>query len=130
MGADLEVARDDLEQVLDVVLDNAVRHAGAGAGVCLRADAPAAVAGGAAGGAAGRQVVVEVDDDGPGLAEGEWSRAAERFWRGSDDPHGSGLGLSIARELLRGAGGDLSVGPGPRGGVLVRVSLPVAGDGP
>ncbi|MBM7507619.1 signal transduction histidine kinase [Nocardioides salarius] len=127
---DLEVARDDLEQVLDVVLDNAVRHAGAGAGVCLRADAPAAVAGGAAGGVAGRQVVVEVDDDGPGLGEGEWSRAAERFWRGSDDPHGSGLGLSIARELLRGAGGDLSVGPGPRGGVLVRVSLPVAGDGP
>lgn len=118
---DVEVARDDLEQVLDVVLDNAVRHAGAGAAVALRASA--------SGPASAELVVVEVDDDGPGLAEGEWEHAAERFWRGSDDPHGSGLGLAIARELLLAAGGDLEVGPGPRGGVLVTITHPVAGSG-
>ncbi|WP_164519672.1 sensor histidine kinase [Nocardioides ferulae] len=105
--------REDLEQVLDVLLDNATRYAGEGATVVVTAQVR------------GDEAVVRVEDDGPGVPDDDWDRVTERFWRGSSAEPGSGLGLSIAAALTAARGGELRLGPRPGGGTLAEVRLPV-----
>jgi signal transduction histidine kinase len=70
-----------------------------------------------------------VSDDGPGLDADDWDRAADRFWRGQTDVRGSGLGLSIAREIVEGQQGSFVLRRGPGGGAEVCFGLPLAGGG-
>jgi len=60
--------------------------------------------------------VLEVRDEGPGVAPAERERIFEPFYRGSADAagtvSGSGLGLSIARDHVLALGGDIAVGEG------------------
>ena len=60
--------------------------------------------------------VLEVRDEGPGVAPAERERIFEPFYRGSADAagtvRGSGLGLSIARDHVLALGGDIAVGEG------------------
>jgi signal transduction histidine kinase len=79
-------------------------------------------------GVAGPAIAFSVLDDGPGFAPGGTARAFERFYRG--DPArtgpGSGLGLSIVRELALAHGGTaIAENLSPRG-ARVSVVLPVA----
>lgn len=73
--------------------------------------------------------VVEVEDDGPGIPAGELDRAFEPFHRGepsrSRETGGVGLGLPIARNIIRAHGGDVILGNRPTGGLKVTVTLPV-----
>ncbi|HRP24442.1 ATP-binding protein, partial [Thauera sp.] len=75
-------------------------------------------------------VVLEVSDDGPGIPQAVRERVFERFYRHAADGQlnaasGSGLGLSIAREIVRGHGGQIDIADGPDGrGTCVRVRLP------
>lgn len=76
-------------------------------------------------------VVVEVEDDGPGIPEEQWADMLRPFVRGDaarnlDDGQGFGLGLAIARSVVEGHGGTLSLGRSSMGGLLVRVVLPDA----
>ncbi|RDZ27994.1 ATP-binding protein [Lysobacter silvisoli] len=76
---------------------------------------------------------VDVADDGPGIAPELYERAFAPFRR-LDDVRGrhiagSGLGLSIARSVVRGHGGDVNLAPGAQGGLLVRVELPKPASG-
>jgi signal transduction histidine kinase len=71
----------------------------------------------------GRMLVVEVADDGPGLAP----KARENLFRpffGSARPGGSGLGLAIARELVRAHGGELTLASSTGAGTVFRLALP------
>jgi signal transduction histidine kinase len=71
----------------------------------------------------GRMLVVEVADDGPGLAP----KARENLFRpffGSARPGGSGLGLAIARELVRAHGGELTLASSTGAGTVFRLTLP------
>jgi len=86
----------DLDQVLDVVLDNAVAYAPGP--IEVRAEA------------IGTRANVSVQDHGAGIPVEELPRVMERFYRGHRAPEGgSGLGLSIARELAEKWGGSLAV---------------------
>jgi two-component system sensor histidine kinase TctE len=70
-------------------------------------------------------VALEVSDNGPGIPEQERERVFERFYRGSTaSDQGSGLGLSIVRDICRshGAGIELAAAGGGRG-LLVRVGF-------
>ena len=70
---------------------------------------------------------IEVRDRGPGLAPGEEEAVFERFHRGSAGrrgPAGTGLGLPIARELIRRWGGEVILTNDPAGGAVARVTLP------
>ena len=73
-------------------------------------------------------VVLEVDDDGPGVPEADRERVFERFVRLDDararDGGGSGLGLAIVAELVAAHGGTVAIGASPAGGTRVGVSLP------
>ena len=68
-------------------------------------------------------VVMEVLDDGPGIAPADEDRVFERFWRAADakGAPGSGLGLSIVRSAVESHGGDVRALPGPGGRIEVRL---------
>jgi signal transduction histidine kinase len=106
----------ELAQILDVLLDNAIRYAGRGAAVRVRADRqPGAV-----------RLVVE--DSGPGLPDADRARATQRFWRAAKDGNGpgTGLGLAIAERLVTARAGSLRLLPGEPTGLAVHVTLPHA----
>jgi two-component system osmolarity sensor histidine kinase EnvZ len=76
----------------------------------------------------GDAIEVTVDDDGPGIPESEREEVFKPFYRldSSRNPEtgGTGLGLTIARDLIRSHGGDISLEKSPQGGVRARLRLP------
>lgn len=112
-----------LSQLLDNLLENAIRFAPRGTAVELEVRAD--------GGELGA-VLLEVADRGPGVPDGEKERIFERFVRGggadagSDAGSGVGLGLTICREIVEGHGGRIRVDDRPGGGSAFRVVLPAA----
>jgi signal transduction histidine kinase len=74
-------------------------------------------------------MVIEVEDDGPGIPPSELERVFEPFHRGepsrSRETGGVGLGLSIARNIFRAHGGDVTLANRPMGGVKATATLPV-----
>ena len=74
--------------------------------------------------------VLEVDDDGPGVPEGEIERAFEPFQRlegsRSRETGGAGLGVAVVRAIARGHGGEVTLQNRAEGGLRARVTLPLA----
>jgi signal transduction histidine kinase len=74
-------------------------------------------------------VVVEIEDDGPGIPPGELDRVFEPFHRGEPSRNretgGVGLGLPIARNIMRAHGGDVTIVNRPTGGAKATVTLPI-----
>ena len=72
---------------------------------------------------------ITIDDDGPGIPEAQHEDVFKPFYRieGSRNPGtgGVGLGLTIARDVIRGHGGDITLGASPNGGLRVRVRVPL-----
>ncbi|MCP3140371.1 sensor histidine kinase [Pyxidicoccus xibeiensis] len=87
-----------LEQVVTNLLANALKYA-AGTPVELSVRAE------------GANAVLTVSDQGPGIPESEWARIFGRFERAASLRHygGMGLGLYVAREIVEGHGGTISV---------------------
>lgn len=69
-------------------------------------------------------VTVAVQDNGPGIAEGDLARVFDPFFSTKSDMQGVGLGLFVAEGLVRSAGGRLSVGHSPHGGAQFVIVLP------
>jgi signal transduction histidine kinase len=78
----------------------------------------------------GSSVIVNIDDDGPGVPVEDRERVFERFFRldsaRSRDEGGTGLGLAIARAIARSHGGDVLLSDSPLGGLRATVWLPLA----
>jgi two-component system sensor histidine kinase MprB len=76
----------------------------------------------------GAEVVVR--DHGPGIADEDLPHVFDRFYRAASARHlpGSGLGLSIARQVARSHGGDVTAENAPGGGALFRLHLQPARD--
>jgi len=76
-----------------------------------------------------RGIEVVIDDDGPGIPLNKREEVFKPFFRleGSRNPvtGGVGLGLTIARDVVRGHGGDIFLGESPSGGLRVRLRLPL-----
>lgn len=75
------------------------------------------------------EAVITITDQGPGIPESERDRVFEPFYRleqsRSRETGGAGLGLAIARTLIRGMGGEIRLDAGPEGrGLQVSVTLP------
>ena len=76
-----------------------------------------------------RMVVIEIEDDGPGISLTEMDRVFEPFHRGEPSRNretgGVGLGLPIARNIMRAHGGDITLANRPSGGIKATATLPV-----
>jgi signal transduction histidine kinase len=95
-------------QTITNLIDNACRFASSRVVVSLRQGASYAS--------------VRVDDDGPGVAPQDRPRLFDRFFRGRlPMGEGSGLGLTVARELARVDGGDIRLAPSALGGACFEV---------
>lgn len=105
---------DQLTRAVRNLVDNAVRHCTGRIALRLYRQAGDAV--------------VEIGDDGPGIAEEDRPRVVERFVRldagRARDEGGTGLGLAIVSEIAHAHGGTLTVGDSPLGGALFRMRLP------
>ncbi|MET8117849.1 ATP-binding protein [Micromonospora sp. NPDC005189] len=128
---------DELRRVLANLLDNAVRHAYGS--VVLAAEAVPAAAWRTVGPGLGSRAeayhLVTVTDDGPGVPPADRERVFDRFTRLDDgrarDDGGAGLGLAIVRELVRRAGGSITLTDAEdQRGLRVCLLLPAAEEGP
>ena len=108
-----------IRQVLDNLLANAIRHTPAGGEVLVEVSALLGPGSGH-----GPMVQCRVTDTGPGFREDQLGQVFERFKRAGDS-RGSGLGLSIARDLVRAHGGTIDASNDPAtGGASVSFTLP------
>lgn len=118
-AAPLTGVRDELIRLVRNLLENAVRHAAGVVRVGLDHD--------------DERARLSVADDGGGIAEPDREAVFERFVRLDPDRSraegGSGLGLSICREIARRHGGDIVLEDAAPGARFV-VELPVSGHGP
>lgn len=97
------------------LIDNAVRHAGAGGSVRVQVVAE------------GTEAVLRVDDSGPGIPPAERARVFDRFYRrDGGDAVGSGLGLAIVRAIADRHGARVELGDAPLGGLRAELRMPLA----
>ena len=109
---------DRVVQILCNVLGNAVKYSPDGGRVRLRIAGGSPIAG---------HALFSVSDEGPGIREEDLPRLFEPFWRGPEErAGGAGLGLAIARGLVRAHGGEIEVDSPPGAGATVRFTLPAA----
>jgi two-component system OmpR family sensor kinase/two-component system sensor histidine kinase QseC len=107
--------------------DNAVRYSPEGSVIHVSVGQGAGAATGPDGGVrldAGGEVLLVVDDAGPGIPVGERERVLDRFYRRdetSSEASGTGLGLAIVRSIAARHGASLTLGDSPMGGLRVTV---------
>jgi signal transduction histidine kinase len=113
---EIAVPEVELAQVLDVLLDNAVKYAGSGASVTLDCAAADGIA------------TLSVSDDGPGMPPEDRAMATRRFWRSArvNAARGTGLGLAIAERLITARGGEIDVRAAEPHGLAVHITVPLA----
>ena len=116
-GGQLSVEADPaaLRRALANLIANAVKYGGAARVKAFAQDGRA---------------VVTVEDDGPGLPDGELEAVFEPFHRAersrSRETGGAGLGLTVARQAARAHGGDVTLTNQSQGGLLARLELPLS----
>ncbi len=114
-SVEVEGDADRLRQLFTILVDNALKHGGR----CPRIEVNHTPA--------GEAVVIDVRDHGPGVSEDDLPHIFERLYRGAAtmESDGSGLGLPLAKSIVEGHGGSISLSNAPGGGAIARVSLPI-----
>jgi signal transduction histidine kinase len=107
-----EVDPERIRQVLNNLLSNALRYTPRGGTVRVRCAAGDST-----------QVVLSVEDTGTGIRAEELPHVFDRFYKSKESP-GAGLGLAIARSLVRAHGGEISAHSVPGEGTTIRFTLP------
>ena len=102
--------REDLDEMLGNLLDNACKWARGRVALTSTVDAG--------------QLILRVDDDGPGLPASLRESVTERGVRADESAPGSGLGLAIVRELAELYGGGVTLAVSPLGGLRAELRLP------
>ena len=121
-AADVTGDVNRLEQALQNLASNAIRHLPVGGSMMLRADADR------------RTVRLAVQDSGPGIAAEHLPHIFDRFYKadasraGTAVASGSGLGLSIVKAIVEKHGGEVRAANAPGGGAVFEVLLPIRGD--
>jgi two-component system sensor histidine kinase VicK len=108
---------DKLQQVLDNLLDNAVKYSPTGGRITVLAERRPG------------QAQVSISDQGIGIPKEQQGRLFEKFYR-VDSPlkhtvAGTGLGLNLCKHIIEAHGGRIWVESGPGGGSTFSFSLPL-----
>jgi signal transduction histidine kinase len=102
--------RQDLEEMSGNLIDNACKWAKALVHVTVRRE--------------GGRIVLDIEDDGPGLSPEERRRVGTRGERLDESVPGSGLGLAIVHDISKLYGGSLTLDASAHGGLKAQLSLP------
>jgi signal transduction histidine kinase len=103
-----------MRQVFLNILDNAAKHGGAG----KKIDASIHFE--------NQEVVVRIRDYGPGIPEDEIPLVKKKFYKGSSNTRGTGIGLAVCDEIVQMHNGTLTLENAQGGGTLVSVCLPAS----
>jgi two-component system phosphate regulon sensor histidine kinase PhoR len=110
--------REGLREILDNLVDNAIKYTGDGGSVIVRWRLRES------------EAAIEVEDTGIGIGQDDLSRVFERFYRvdkaRSREMGGTGLGLAIVKHLAQSFGGGVSAKSVPGEGSAFTVTLPLA----
>jgi signal transduction histidine kinase len=109
-GARVRADYEWFQEVLLVLLGNAIKHSNRGGDIRVRI----------------RSGAVAVEDEGAGIGHTDLPHIFERFYRGKGSSEGFGLGLSICKELTERMGGSISIRSQEGVGTTVKVELPEA----
>ncbi|MDU8544083.1 sensor histidine kinase [Pseudomonas syringae group sp. J248-6] len=108
--------RDRIGQVVNILVDNALRYSAMGGELLI------------VGRASARSMELTVSDRGPGFGSENLEQVFDRFWRAERSrarySGGSGLGLSIARAICLEHDGTIGVRNRPGGGSVIRLEIP------
>lgn len=114
----VRVHRPLFAQLLDNIIDNALKYSPPGTPVLLRA------------GRAADGIRIAVEDRGPGIPAEELPQVFAPFFRGRDartrGKHGVGLGLAVAQRIAAALGATINVDPGTDSGACFVIALPAA----
>ena len=106
----------DLYEFLGNIMDNAFKWARSRVLFVCRADRVE--------GRERKGLIVEIHDDGPGIAEAERASVLERGVRADQQTPGQGIGLAVVREIVQRYGGALTIESSELGGALIRTRFP------
>ena len=106
----VRVQREDLDEILGNLLDNACKWTRRQ--VVLESAQT------------GKDIVITIDDDGPGLEAEMRQTVLERGVRADEKAVGFGLGLAIVRDLVEVYRGSIALDDSPLGGLRARLTLP------
>jgi two-component system sensor histidine kinase CiaH len=108
---------DRIQQVIRIVLDNALKHTEASGRIAVRV------------GDDGSNGIITIEDSGAGIPDEHLLHIFERFYRvdksRSRASGGTGLGLSIARQIVQAHGGQISITSAAGQGTTVTIQLPI-----
>jgi two-component system sensor histidine kinase CiaH len=99
-----------IDRLVGVLIDNACKYAGTGGVVTVRVTTGS------------NRIVLQVDDDGPGIPSDQRTLIMDRFHRADEDRPGTGLGLAIADSVVRATEGTWLIADSPGGGARMQVS--------
>jgi two-component system NtrC family sensor kinase len=120
LPADLPRVFGDPQEIQQVLLNlflnslDALQVQGAGGRIDVRARSD------------GGRILLDVDDDGPGMDPKELGRVMDPFFSKKDRPDASGLGMFISYSIIRNHGGEIELESAPGRGFRVRITLPAA----
>jgi two-component system sensor histidine kinase BaeS len=112
------VSGDDqrLRQLMRILLDNSVVYTDAPGDIEVSLETQ------------DKEIILQISDSPPGVPENDCEQLFERLYRRESSRNrnsgGSGLGLSIARNIATAHGGSISASPGSLGGLCIRLTLP------
>jgi signal transduction histidine kinase len=120
-GLTVHADQSKLQQALLNVLSNAYKYSPHGGAVRIACAMEAD----------GQHVHLSISDQGVGMTPEQCARVFERFYRADDSGHipGTGLGMSIVREIVELHGGQVEVTSAPGVGTTVAMLLPVQAQG-
>ena len=114
-GAMVAIERQDLDEILGNLIENAAKYGGGSVFVTVDPDPAAPLC------------EVWIEDDGPGISQSDRSQLFARGARLDTEKPGTGLGLAIVRDVVEIYGGEIALGESEDlGGLLVRLRLPRA----
>ncbi|MCB1774351.1 MAG: GHKL domain-containing protein [Gammaproteobacteria bacterium] len=109
-GLQLRADEGDLYELFGNLLENAFRHAGSRVVIRAHADRTG--------------TTIDIDDDGPGIAEADSQRLLQRGERADLRHPGEGIGLAVVSEIVNQYRGQIEILRSPIGGARIRIRLP------
>ena len=105
--------RGRLKQVFFNLIDNAAKHGGSGGEIDTSISYDK------------EYVIIRIRDYGPGIPEEDLTFIKQKFYKGSSQSRGSGIGLAIANEVVLAHNGQIVIENAPDTGTVVTVRLPI-----